>query len=81
MRSSKSPRYHKIWIDYHQGLKEGRYTEEFIEEMREEDFFDILYECKFPEEDMIDSKGFQRLILDGKLEGCKEIVAHSGKKR
>ena len=81
LRSSKNPRYYKIWIDYQQGLREGRYTEDFIDEMREEDFFDILYECGFPKEDEIDTKGFQRLIVDERIEKCKEIVEHSGKKR
>lgn len=49
-QASVSKRFHKIWIDYHQAIKEGRFTEEFIEEMRESmdaDSFTILYEVKF----------------------------------
>ena len=51
--------YHKIFIDYHTGLKEGRYSPEFIEEMRKEALFDIFYECTFPDEDQTDDKGFR----------------------
>lgn len=49
-QASVSKRFHKIWIDYHQAIKEGRFTEEFVEEMRESmdaDNFKILYEVKF----------------------------------
>jgi hypothetical protein len=66
-----SPKYKKIFIDYQIGLKEGRYTNEFIEEMREEPFFSILYECKFPEENEIDLQGYHKTFLKinrGKIE-------------
>lgn len=49
-QASISKRFHKIWIDYHQAIREGRFTAEFIEEMRESmdaDNFKILYEVKF----------------------------------
>jgi hypothetical protein len=52
----------KIWIDYKTALQEGRFTEQFITEMRKEKFFDIFYECKFPESDTIDEKGYMRLF-------------------
>lgn len=47
------PKYKKVHIDYKTGLKEGRITEEFIEEQREllsPMEFGILYEAEFPEE-------------------------------
>lgn len=47
-----SPYYHKISIDYHQALKEGRVTQEFLNEAREtisELDWQIFYECKFPD--------------------------------
>ena len=51
-RSFKSPRYHKIVIDYRQALKEGRITQDFLDEARDEmsdlDYL-IFYECQFPE--------------------------------
>lgn len=64
LRTWNSEAYHKILIDYQQGLKEDRTTEDFINEMRKEADFDILYECKFPTEDRIDPKGWMRLFLE-----------------
>lgn len=68
-RTWQSPQYNRIFIDYNQALKEGRFTEEFIEEMRPLPFFDILYECKFPNDKGITTKGYRRLIPDEELEG------------
>lgn len=70
LRTWNSNRYQKIFIDYRQGLEEGRYSQEFIDEMREEAFFDVLYECKFPEADSIDSRGYRNLLIDEKLSKC-----------
>lgn len=65
-------KYHRVFIDYHQGLREGRYTEEFIEEMRTQPFFSILYECKFPSEESVDMSGFYRLLTDTQVQEAKE---------
>jgi hypothetical protein len=54
--------YHKLFIDYIQALQENRYTEEFLNEMRREPFFDVLYECKFPEENEILDGGWRKLF-------------------
>ena len=64
LRTWRSDRYAKISIDYRQGLKEGRYSQEFIDEMKEEALFGILYDCKFPEEGVIDFKGWMPLLTD-----------------
>ena len=68
MRTWNSDKYQHIFVDYHNALAEGRYTESFIEEMRDEAFFDVLYECKFPDDDQINQEGWRRLILDKELE-------------
>ena len=60
--------YHRIFIDYHRALYEGRYTKEFINEMSQEALFDILYECKFPAEGSIDLKGWMPLLTSTELE-------------
>ncbi|MDD4892401.1 MAG: hypothetical protein PHH73_00180 [Candidatus Rickettsiella isopodorum] len=68
-------RYKKIWIDYKTALEDGRFTQDFIDEMSEEGnnrFFDIFYGCKFPEEDYIDSEGYQNLFT---YEFLKEMFA------
>lgn len=67
-RTWHSNRYHKIFIDYKDGLREGRYSEEFIEEMREEAFFDIFYECLFPPADTIDERGYRVLVTPEEIE-------------
>jgi hypothetical protein len=73
-----SEKYRKVFIDYHQGLKEGRYTPEFIEEMRAEPFFDILYECKFPAENNIDQSGYYRLLTDTEISEAKADIKPEG---
>ncbi len=65
--SSKDTTYHQIFIDYKRGIKEGRYTEDFIEGARKKPLFSILYECKFPGEGMVDSEGFLTLIPESKI--------------
>lgn len=67
LRTWQGTRYKKIFIDYKQGLEEGRFSPEFIEEMREEAFFDVLYECKFPDADAIDARGYRSLLSDTEL--------------
>jgi hypothetical protein len=51
-RAFKSDRYEKVSIDWRQALAEGRITQEFLNEAREEMSeldWTIFYECKFPE--------------------------------
>lgn len=67
--STYNPNYLQIFIDYKQALKEGRYSQEFIDEARNKPLFDVLYECKFPAPEEIDEKGYRRLIT---LEQIKE---------
>lgn len=62
LRSWRDEKYHKIFIDYKQGLLEGRYNQEFIDEARSKPYFDVLFECLFPKADAIDSGGFSSLI-------------------
>ncbi len=63
-RTWNTQRYNKLFIDYHVGLTEKRYSEEFIEEMRDEAFFSVFYECRFPEEDAIDEDGYRQLLTN-----------------
>lgn len=68
LRTWLSPRWRRIWIDYRTALAEGRYSEDFINEMKEEAFFDVLYENKFPDGDEIRSDGYRRLVIDATLQ-------------
>ncbi len=69
-RTWNDDNYNKLFIDYRIGLEEGRYSPEFIEEMRKEAFFDVFYECKFPDEDTVDEHGYRVLITNDELDAC-----------
>ena len=62
IKSFEDPQYKKIVIDYIDGLAEGRLTREYVEEMRKQPFFDVLYECKFPKADIIQEGGWVPLF-------------------
>ena len=62
-----NPDYFKIYIDYERGLAEGRYSKSFIEEAQMKPMFDILYKCEFPEEDMLDERGYRPLLYSTDL--------------
>lgn len=57
-------RYKKIFMDVYMALKEGRYTQDFINEMRDEIGFEWMYECLFPDASEILPNGYRRLISD-----------------
>lgn len=80
-RTWHDDRYNKIFIDYKIALQEGRYSEEFIEEMRQEAFFDVFYECTFPDEDMLDERGYRNLVSQEKLESAftRSVTESDGK--
>lgn len=68
VKSYEDPLYKKIIVDYHQGLKEGRLTQEYIEEMKKQPFFGVLYECKRPEEGSMDERGWIPLLTRTDIE-------------
>lgn len=57
-------RYKKVWIDVEVAIREGRYTREYIKEMEEEAFYDVLYLCLFPDEEEIIENGYRRILSD-----------------
>ena len=81
MKSSNDPSYQQIFIDYHRGLAEGRYTLAMIEEARKKPHFDVLFECTFPPEDMIDTTGYIRLFTDELIEKAQRVVEPFGERR
>lgn len=67
-RSAFNPRYQRIHLTYEDSLRDREagfhgFDPTFIDEMREEAFFDVFYECQFPDEDVIDDQGFRQLII------------------
>lgn len=74
-----SKRYRSIIINYEQGVAEGRITQTFIDEAREEMSpmeFGILYECKFPEGGSDDA-----LIPDNWIKTAVEQSGLGGEKK
>jgi len=69
LRTSLDPSYHHLNIDCEQGIREGRISREFIEEMRNKPMFAQLYDNKFPPQDAIDTSGFSPLYTEDFLKG------------
>lgn len=55
--------YHRLFIDYIQALKEGRYQDDVINEAKSKPLFDILFECLFPDLSVMDKDGYRLLVL------------------
>ena len=80
-KSSQDPRYLQIFIDFKQGLREGRYNYDFIEEARTKPNFDILFACLFPPADQIGIDGYIRLLTDNELQSVSSNTGeHAGYK-
>lgn len=61
-------KYFRIFIDYHRALLEGRFSQDFIDEMMNEAMFDVLYACLFPASGVIDVHGWMPLLTEEELE-------------
>lgn len=68
-KATLDSKYYHINIDCYRGLKEGRITQEFIDEMRQKPMFSMLYENKFPPQDAVDNSGYAPLYSDIELQG------------
>jgi len=68
-KTSLDPNFHHINIDCYRGIKEGRITQEFVDEMKNKPMFSMLYENKFPAQDAVDSSGYAPLYLDTEING------------
>lgn len=67
-RTAFDPRYQRIHLTYHDSLRDREagfhgFDPLFIDEMRQEAFFDVFYDCQFPDEDVIDDEGFRQLVV------------------
>lgn len=86
-RSPDNPLFHRIVIDYRQGIAEGRITPEFIEEMRGEldpVLFGILYDCIYPPDGMVEDGGWMILVTEEQIEQAiergKTVQSHGTKR-
>jgi hypothetical protein len=80
-KSANSKKYKRIHIGFEQAIKEGRYTQEFIDEAKENmtpQEFRVLYESEFPNEEEIDQSGYYRLVTDTELNNANFEGKHEG---
>lgn len=68
IKSFEDENYHKLIIDFSQGIREGRLTPAYVDEMKKQPFFDVLYECKFPKSGLADEKGWVQLFTRDEVE-------------
>lgn len=68
LKSDLDPAYEKLTIDCYRGLKEGRITQEVIDENSVYRYFPVLYECKFPSAEDVDDKGWSYLFTEADIE-------------
>ena len=66
-KTSLDPNYHHININYEQGIREGRITQSFVDEMKSKPMFAQLYENKFPDQDAVDTGGYSPMYHDDDL--------------
>ncbi len=84
LQAQEDPNYYKINVDFERGVREGRLTQKFIEEMRKKPYFRVLYENKFPEADDVDIKGWTQLLTEDEVESfinTNSEIKHVGEKR
>jgi hypothetical protein len=61
-------RYKKVFMNAEMALAEGRYTRDFLDEMKDEIGYDWMYDCIFPDANEILPNGYRRLVSDVTLE-------------
>lgn len=85
LKSNLNPKFKKIIIDCYQGIKEGRVTQEYIDEMKgimPSLLFGSLYECKFPPEGAMEKGDWLPLLSSTDIEEAeKRKVVAVGAKR
>lgn len=82
LRSYEDDSYNKFIVKWQQGVQEGRISQSFIDEMRKEPLFSILYDCEFPAADAIDMKGFVPLLTEEEIRlAMREGGQHFGEEK
>jgi hypothetical protein len=69
-RNWMGKRYVKVYVNVELALQEGRFTQDFIDEMREVPFFDVLYDCLFPDQEDEIPIGYSPLISNAVIENA-----------
>ena len=61
--------YRRIFLDAEAALLEGRYTRDYLDEMKDEAFYDVLYDCHFPDEDTAPD-GYRALVSSSHIDNA-----------
>src|SRR3990167_2519861 len=64
LKSHNDPNFHLIHFDYLTALAEGRISQKQIDMSKTKPGFNVLYEVKFPDADMVDDKGWSNLLIE-----------------
>ncbi len=86
LKSFKDPNYHKFIITTNDAIREGRLTQEFIDEMKQQPNFLVLYGDpekgpQFPEAEAIDPQGYSPLMIEDELDRAYFLTPHVGEMR
>ena len=73
--------YKKIYVDHKIAVIEGRYEPEFLEKAKVKPKFDVLFECRFPAAEAIDSKGWMNLLTEDEVRLAMQGGTHFGEER
>lgn len=68
LQSYRDPKFKKMIVDCYLSLRDGRMTQDIIEENRPYPFFKTLFECKFPSQTEVDESGWLYLLNDADID-------------
>ena len=78
IKSFEDPNYAKIIVDYKQGIAEGRLTPEYVEEVRREANFEVLWDCQFPPQGKADRSNWVPLLTRDQVKKALVKAPHPG---
>jgi hypothetical protein len=76
-----TPRYIKIYVDYHIALAEGRYTQKFLDEAMPKPNSAVFYLCEFPAGGIADAEGWMMLMSSDEIKLAMQEAPHFGEER
>jgi hypothetical protein len=81
LESYNNPKFVKIVVDCYASLKEGRISQEIIDENKPYPSFPVLYECKFPSAGEVDEAGYMYVFNDNDIKVAQARVGDYGGER
>lgn len=66
-RTSLDETYNRMVIDWRIAVKEGRLQQDFVDRMRKQFDFNVMYECKFPDVGEIDTDGWTTMFTENDI--------------